>query len=349
LEKTRSLIGKMLVTILILFAFSAPFMSSASALYPAATSTIPTTTVFLTPSRINGTTVGQTINVTAEITGATDLFAWQVGLIWSNTTVAECTAVTNGSILNPIPSGESYEIPGTTDNTNGIVTAYGWSLFYPYNINGSGAMVKFTFKIKAIGFSDVHINNMIPVDINSNVIPCNLIDYFTAVRGGQQYIVRLQGNPMESAGLAGFGAMSVTSPSNKVGYEGNMTFEINGTSDDVSSFAYFNATFPNMLMNCSSPDNWIVELGGVVQSGVLVKTGAQSTTVSLSTTSDSSFVYYPFSSGKITLMINILSNSAAVPELASTFSSALLAIVLMLATLAAALFIVTSRSRKPKG
>jgi hypothetical protein len=189
-------------------------------------------------------------------------------------------------------------------------------------MNGSGGLAVFTFHMLQTGYSDVHINNMILIYSNLTLIPCSTVDYFTAVRGGKQYIVRLEGNPLEVSGIGGFGAMGVTSSSKLANYEGNMTFEMNGTSDLLpSDFAYFNATIPNQLMNCTSAANWIVELNGLEQSGVIVNTGTTNTTISLSTNSDPSFTYYPSvsnSSGKRTLKIEILSNYVAAPALTVT-------------------------------
>jgi hypothetical protein len=341
----------MLLTVLILFVLSAPFTVSTSALHQATSaSPIPTTTMYLNPYRINGT-AGDNINITAEISDANQMDGYQVGLIWSNPAVAQCTGFTFGNIVNQLPTGEYIEIAPSVNNTAGLVAAGAADAYYPYTMNGSGSMFIFTFHMLETGYSDVHLNDMFLTYLNASVIPCNTIDYYTVVRGGHQYIVRLQGNPTEPPGTGGFGAMSVSSPSGHTGYAGNMTFEINGTSDDLpppGTFAYFNATIPNELMNCTSPSDWIVILDGSEQSGVLVNTGAQNTTISLSTTSDPSFYYSLYSSGLVTLTINILSNNSAVPEFASTFSSVLLATSLVLAAFVAALFTIKSRSRKQK-
>jgi hypothetical protein len=344
LKKTRSHLGKMLVAVLILFAFGAAFMPSTLASYNPAAATIPAATVFLTPSRISGT-AGTYVNITADISNINLMMGYQVGLIWSNTTVASCTKVMNGSMLNQIPDTNYAAAPGSINNAKGVIVPYAWSMNAPYTMNGSGGMVIFTFHILTTGWSDVHPNGVILITRSVTAIPFNTVDYFTTVAGGVQYFTRLQGNPINSKGQGGFSAMSVTSPSKVAGRGGNMTFRINGTSTAAGTFAYFNATIPNKLMNCTTAADWMVELGGAVQSGVLVSTGTQNATISLSSTSDPSFAY----SSTLTLTINILSDNSAVPEFASMFSSILLATLLVLATFAAALFTVTSRSRKPRG
>jgi hypothetical protein len=273
------------------------------------------------------------------------MMGYQVGLIWSNTSVASCTKVQNGSMLNQIPDTDYAEAAGSINNAKGSIVPYAWSADSPYTMNGSGGMVIFTFHMLLTGYSDVHLNGVILITRSVTTIPFNTVDYFTTVVGGVQYLTRLQGNPINTKAQGGFSAMSVTSPSSVAGRAGNMTFKINGTSTGAGTFAYFNATIPNKLMNCTSAADWMVELGGSLQSGVLVSTGTQNTTISLSSTSDPSFAY----SSTLTLKINILSDNTIVPEFASTFSSMLSATLLVLATFAAALFIVTSRSRKQKG
>jgi len=342
----------MLTAVLILFAISVPFMYSASAVYKAdSSSPISQTTVFLSPYRISGT-AGETINVDANITTVTQMDGYQVGLIWSNTTVANCTGAKLGSIVNQVPSGEYIQEPVTINNTQGLISATGAAAYSPYTMSGSGGLVVFTFYIKHTGYADLHINDMFLTYTNASEIPCNTVDYFTAIQGGKQYIVKLEGNPIEPSGVGGFGAMSVHSISKTIGglaYKGNMTFEMNGTSD-ISDFAYFNATIPNSLMSCSSPSNWLVILNGTQQSGVIVNTGAQNTTVSLSTNSDPSFAYSAYSDSGVTLPLNILSTSIGpVPEFASMLSTEILAALMVLTAFAAALFGVKSRSRKLKG
>jgi hypothetical protein len=296
-------------------------MSSAAAI-KGDPSTIPTTTVFLTPHRINGT-VGQNVTVYANITDVTGLFAYQIGLIWSNTTAVECTSVTNGSILNSIPADHSLEAVGTINNTLGKITSpYFWAgKGSQYNMNGSGTLAVFTFKMLQTGYADVHVNDVIlGYKDGATFIPFNTEDYFTAVRGGKQYVVRIEGNPVEiSSFFGGFGAESITelSPPKSIDgatYLGNMTFDVNGTADGVGPFAYFNATIPNNLMNCSSKDNWIVELGGVPQTQVLVSLSTQNTTISLT------FSYTNSSSGKLTQTIEILSNYIGAPTPSVTIS-----------------------------
>lgn len=298
-------------------AFNARFISSASAINQA--SSIPSTSVFLTPHRIDGI-AGQNVTVYANITDVTGLLTYQIGLVWSNATVAECTSVKGGSVLNSIPANDSVEIPGTINNTLGKTTSpYAWSgLGSQHNMNGSGTLAVFTFKMLQTGYADVHVNNAILYYKDGvTIIPFNTIDYFTAVRGRKQYIVRIEGNPSESSSnYAGFYEESVTQMnSTKVGgvpgLTGNMTFAINGTSADNGAFGYFNATIPYNLMNCGGNNtDWIVELntgtGPVLQPARIVSSGnGTTTTISLSLAN-----FYPLGISA-TSIVNIYSTNIA--------------------------------------
>jgi hypothetical protein len=309
----------------------------------------------MTPSRINGTTVGETISVIANVTDVTALDTIETGITWSNTTVAQCTDVTYGSFFGSIGASNIIGLSGTIDNTHGVVTPYSWAMIGDYFVSGSGAIFNFTFTIEHVGYSDVHFSGLWLENTSSDIIPINFVDYSTIVRGGQQYIVKFQGNPTQSSAVppdnSGFYEENVTSMSPKTiggvaDLVGNMTFAINGSAADNGPFGYFNVTIPNNLMNCSgNNDNWVVELnngtGPKLQGQRTVSSSTGTTTISLAGN------YYP-SGFYATIIVNIYGTSIAVPEFASTFSSTLLATVLVLATLVAALFIVITRSRKRK-
>ena len=299
-------------------ALDVQFMSSALAIYEQSSSSLPSTAVFLTPFRINGTTVGQTITVYANVTNVAKLDVFQIGLAWSNTTVVQCASVVIGNIFSSIPPSDIITIPGSINNTHGIVTPYVWGVAL-LNVTGSGTLAMFNFKVTHTGYSDVHIIGMVLISINGNVIPCNTVDYFTAVQGGNQYIVKIQGNPSQSDAMppdnAGFYEESVarmkpTTLGGVSGLVGNMTFAINGTSMDNGAFGYFNVTIPNNLMNCSGNNaDWIVELntgaGPVLQPTRTVSSGIGTTTISLA-----SNTFYP-SGDYATSIVNIYSTNVA--------------------------------------
>ena len=327
----KTVLGIMLiivVSVAILTAvFNMQFMSYASAFYDPAENSLPATSVFLTPSRINGTIAGQTITVCANVTNVTGLFCFQIGVTWSNTTVAKCTSVALGNVFSSFPPSEIISISGSINNTNGIIIPYLWSLIDGHTVTGSGTLAVFTFKVTHAGYSDVHFISMTLINVDANVIPCNIVDYFTVVRGDNQYIVKIQGNPSESSSVppdnAGFYKESINqmSPAKTIGgvtnLIGNLTFAINGTSADNGPWGYFNVTIPNDLMNCSgNNDDWIVALndgtGPQLQSARTVSQGATITTISLAGN------FYPSGNGLYgTTVANIYSTNIAPTAFAS--------------------------------
>ena len=351
----------MLMAILIVFAFSATFMSSAHGMW-FSTPPLPSTKVFLTPSRIIGTTIGQVVTVYANITNVNGLATMYLGVAWSNTTVAQCSSVAQGDIMTKQLTSSQLLTgpPGTIDNTNGIVTPYTWGTTDSYSANGSGTIIAVNFTITHTGYTDVHPLGLYLGNVPGATIPVTTIDYFTTVRGGHQYITEIQSNPTQSAAVppdnAGLYEESVTqmSPQTIDGVSnliGNLTFAINATATDNGPFGYFNVTIPDDLMNCSSVNtNWVVGVnngtGPIYYKlpALTVSSGVGTTIISLAAN------FYPVSPLNYnTTIVNIYSTSVApIPEFASTFSATLLAPVLMLATLAAAIFIITKLSIKRK-
>jgi len=335
LEKKVSFIGKVFVAIMILFVLGAPLMSSAHAIYYSASS-IPPTTVFLSPYRVNGTQ-GETVTVNLNVSDITNFLTGQAGLIWTNTAAVNCTNIAMGSFMTPV-SKTSF-IEGGINETTGFVQASLFSFLGNSNAkNGSGAFLTFTFYMIQTGYSDLYINDMfLTAKGGVTLIPVNTIDYFTVVRAGKQYPVEIMGNPSWSnTNFGGYYNGSVTAVSQKIGsttYAGQLSFNINSTADDFGSFAYFNVTIPNKLMNCSNPDEWQIELnGGSAVAPTEVTVGATTTTISL-----------VFSYTEAPQTAEIFSTSIAVPE----FSNVFFATLLILATFIMVLFgTVWSRKRK---
>jgi hypothetical protein len=331
----------MFAAMLILFVLSIPFMSQVSAPYtPLA---IPAATIFLTPNRVQGT-AGDTVTIHANITNVNQLLNFAIGLYWTNTTAVSCLSVTDGGFLtNGVPPASVFAIGGTIDNSTGQISYYTWTcLGANYNKTGSGTLVNFTFYMKQTGYSDVHVTSLYLSNALGDAISCNTLDYFTVARAGVQYTVQIRGNPIISSESipGGFGAFQVMDVSQVIGlitYNGLLTFSINGTALFGDTFAYFNVTIPKNLMNCSNPDNWVVQLDSSLQGTRTVSSNADNSTISLSFT-------YP-DTDHATQIVQIFSENVAVPE----FSNVFFAVLLVLATFAVALLSLTTRSRTRKG
>lgn len=312
----------------------------------------PKASVFFSPYRILGTKVGETVNVSLMISNVQNLWAFQAGLVF-NPHVVNCTNVVEGGFLSNHGKNSLLNYPGKINNTNGIVAYYGWSLKSPESpVSGSGPLMNFTFQVIAIGYSDIHVHDWLPLAYAAPPplpdIPTTTIDYFTAPGNGTfGNIVKIASNP-EGTGtaplFAGFidqNFKTINTTINGITYRGNMSFVIcspdYSTADNTGS-GFLNVTIPTALMNCSTLDQWYVTLNS--GSGPVLQPRTVTANSTYTMISISSFTY-----GSETEAVQILS-TAAVPEFASAFSSMLLATVLVLATFAAALFSITMRSHK---
>lgn len=337
MEKTRSLIGKTLLVTLVLVLITVPFMTSAKAFWSA--QTIPTTTVYMDPFRIQGN-VGDTVIVYLKIKGVTNsnpadengpLFSEEAGFKF-NATAVSCSAVEDGGYITSL-GGVPLAFPGTIDNVNGVITPYGWSLTDPSKApSGDGSLIKLTFHMLVTGFSDLHIYDFIIMTSDGvTEMPATFIDHYTAVVGGSQYIIEIVSNPEGgNAGFADHIIAAINTDFEGVTYKGQLNFTI--TSPDAAAFisvppnfGFINVTIPKALMDCAVSSQWALFLNGVDSETRVITTNATHT-----------FLYdeftYPASPPKAET-VSIWSTSF-VPE----FSSVFFATLLILATFAAALF-----------
>jgi hypothetical protein len=321
---------------LVLFLISFPFMMSASATYsPAA---IPAASVFFSPSRITGTT-GDTVNVNLTINSVTDLYTITAGCTFDHHNV-QCTGLVEGPFLKS--GGSTAFLPGTIDNNAGVVTFCGDGLLGALTgVSGSGILITFQFQINGTGpqpYSDVHITDWEAFDSVGNILPAQVIDYTTSVGN----VVKIVGNPEGSAfsppPYGGFSFQNFTAIDTVIDsttYKGNWSFTIfspDYNQPPISGFGFFNVTIPNALMS----GQWYITVNGALETPIIT-TSATNTTISLA---------FTFSS--MTANVHILSTEA-VPEFGSTFASMLLVALLTLATFAAALLSITTRSNRRKG
>lgn len=338
MKKTRSLIGKTLLATLILMLLSVPFWSKALAYNSGGGSlALPASSVYFDPFRVEGT-MGDIIKVNLTISGVTELYLFQAGLKWTNTTAVECTGVAEGGFLSNNGADSVLPFAGTIDNVNGKIVPYGWSLTdIGLAKSGSGKLVTFTFHMKADGYSDIHLWEYSPLWTDGiTEITTQTIDYSTAVWAGGQHIVKIIGNPMGGGVENGFSDHVVSAISIVKGpdtYHGQFSFTITapgGANGD--QFAFFNVTIPKALMSCPTIDQWWALLDDVEQGGRMVAENATHATVSLE---------FTYGSNPIAVQIRSID---IVPE----FSSVFFATLMILATFAAALFGKTAWSNKRK-
>jgi adhesin HecA-like repeat protein len=111
---------------------------------------------------------GSSLAVDVNIASVTDLYGFQFDLGF-NPSVLMATVVSEGAFL---PSGGStFFIPGTIDNTNGIVAATADTLISAMSgVTGSGTLAVFDFTAIANGATGLTLSNVILVDSNGNLI-----------------------------------------------------------------------------------------------------------------------------------------------------------------------------------
>jgi len=113
---------------------------------------------------------GSTFVVVVDITGATDLFAYELDLSF-DPTVLEATSVSEGSFLDGGVPGSTFFVPGTIDNTGGTITFNSDSLIGPIpGIAGDGTLLAFDFTALNAGTSALTIENELLVDSGGNII-----------------------------------------------------------------------------------------------------------------------------------------------------------------------------------
>jgi hypothetical protein len=112
--------------------------------------------------------MGDTFAVDVDVTGITDLYAFQFDLSF-DPTLLSAVSVTEGDFL---PSGgTTFFIPGTIDNVGGTVSANADTLIGAIpGVTGDGMLAEFEFTALAVGTSTLSFANEILLDSSLNDI-----------------------------------------------------------------------------------------------------------------------------------------------------------------------------------
>jgi hypothetical protein len=288
-----------------------------------------TALIYMSPSTIVGTTIGQTFSAFMMIKDFTDLYLWQAGLYF-NPAVLKCNSVDGGptladDVFDVLTSTATMYIAGTIDNVNGKV-GYGSQGLQGLVSGVTGVagvgykLLKFNFEVIGVGVSDVHINAMFLLDHVGTKMKLNLLDVFTAVyppSDGTLYPVYILTNSTGTASPACGLSQHLFTPAN---YELNFTVTI---STAVGLKGFCNVTIPKTLMSCSVLSDWAVTINGA--SPLSFPTPTQNGT--------HTFVYFEYnqpSASPYTRKVQIKSTSV-VPE----FPTAIILPLLMMITLIA--------------
>jgi len=325
LEKIESLIGKTFALALILLMIGVPLMPKASAYVM---QQVPATTVFPSTNKITGT-IGQIVNVDINITDVPGLFSFQVFLVF-DPTVVKCNNVTEGEFLKR-NSGVTIPFP-TIDNTAGVAGGGQGRISPSADESGSGQLLRLTFEFIANGFTNLHPRDVILMTKDNYQVPTKIVDVYTANYLGTNYDIKIVGNaigqnPAVDLYVNGYSRYAVE-PINIGIYRGQFKFNITGSIVDAEegplNFAYANVTIPKTLMWCNNLADWGVLIDEVLWTTKYVHDNSTHTIVSFE---------FTYSNADPVKMVKIRSTSI-VPE----FTTMLSAIILALATLAAAVF-----------
>jgi general secretion pathway protein D len=112
-----------------------------------------------TPSTVS---LGQPFAVTVDITGTTDLYAYQFDLGY-NPAILSLSTISEGNFLSA--AGATFFIPGSIDNTAGLASATADSLLTAVSgAAGSGTLVTFDFTAIGAGNSALTLSNLFLLD-----------------------------------------------------------------------------------------------------------------------------------------------------------------------------------------
>jgi len=132
--------------------------------YPSMRSNLRATRISLNPSQITAQ-VGETFTVDVNIEKVVDAFAYEFKLTWKYNVISLQSAVRPaGHFLEPVLDPTNYFVPIWKINetrVGGLQTAhFGYTLLAPENARtGSGALVKLTFKVLAIGETTIALTD----------------------------------------------------------------------------------------------------------------------------------------------------------------------------------------------
>ena len=238
---TEIMLTLLMTSILIVLTSSVPTIAQANS----------TTTVYLNPPTIKGTTVGQEFTVNLMIRYAYQIRGWQAGLAF-NATLLNCTGFFEGEFLKNV--GSTLWQKGTINNTAGVITIYAAVLFgLENNATGDGRLGYLTFKVKAPGVSDLHLHDVKVIKGVATEVPINIIDVYTVVVDTIHYRVVTVSNSTGATAAYGSGfydhAFSLL--------DKEISFKVTGPHPGFS-----NVTIPKALLSPVPPNVWAVIVDG---------------------------------------------------------------------------------------
>jgi len=184
-----------LLKIMLAFGYGASQSQSMVGVSDGKASSIPTiaqtnaeTTVYLDPSTINGTSIGEEFTVNIMVSDALDIRAWQAGLIF-NATLLECTEFWIGDFY----TGSLDYKEGEIHNDIGVVDYSGCA--FDDTASGNGTLAYAAFRVKTPGVSNIHLRDVMVMDLTPSpggedfrMVPSKIIDTYTITRSPAQTV-----------------------------------------------------------------------------------------------------------------------------------------------------------------
>jgi len=123
---------------------------------------------------------GSTFDVEVDISGAVDLYAYQLDLDFNPSVLQSTGVITEGTFFQ---SGGGF-VPGTVDNKAGTITYNADSLLGPGpGMTGGGQLIVFEFSALAAGTSGLNLANITLLDSNLSDINFTSTDASVTVTG----------------------------------------------------------------------------------------------------------------------------------------------------------------------
>jgi adhesin HecA-like repeat protein len=125
-----------------------------------------TASAILTVTAPAAVSTGQSFEVDVDVSGVTDLYAFQVDLGF-DPNILSATTIQEGSFL--AGGGATFFVPGTIDNGSGLISATANTLLTAISgVSGSGTLIAFGFTAAGSGISPIAISNPILLDSHFN-------------------------------------------------------------------------------------------------------------------------------------------------------------------------------------
>jgi len=240
-------------------------------------------TFFIDPPTINGTVIDQEFTVNISIRDSYQIKAFGVGMTF-NPSLLNCTGIFQGDFLKKV--GTTMWVPGSIDNTAGII-GQSVCIFQDPTLyaSGDGQLAYVTFKVKALGVSDLHLRDVELVNVNGEWIEFNIIDVYTVTEvTPPQTVVTVSRNCTSYKGTVHSGLSNHAF--NQLNKEISFTVTVPPIPGLISGSS--NVTIPKALLSPEPSYSW-----GVIIDSRLLKPSE----ITITENATHTFIYFTYDAG----------------------------------------------------